>query len=289
VLDVSCPAACAEGGVMAVAVGADGGVLGERAGATVLAASDGLAALAGDGWVAAAATGDLAEDKWRLEAQGRTPVLLDGAGAFWVWTGAGFVQAANGEAVGFGQDAADAAVGYQLLADGAVIRTEGGGSSAISLTRVDPATGESVWDESYQFAAQPSVRLAGGWLFVWGDGEVKCLDPKTGRARWSRPADWFLGAVGGSVLVGSDDGKVSALTDKGGLQYQFEIEAGAGAEFRLGSKTLYVLTPTHLRAYELREDAPMSWELELPEASHRLYRAGDGLWLSSEGALRPVV
>jgi outer membrane protein assembly factor BamB len=174
--------------------------------------------------------------------------------------------------------------------------TSAGEGSASGLDRIDPASGESVWENSPVFADPVTPHLVDGWVLAEADGEIRCFDSKTGGQRWSRPADRFIGLAGGEALVAADDGQVSALkAATGGLKYQFKIElAGfSDAQFSLGAKTLYVLAGQDLAAYSLAKDTPELWRLDLPDledsAGYRLHHVGDRLWLQAGGDIRPVV
>ncbi|MDR0591950.1 MAG: PQQ-binding-like beta-propeller repeat protein, partial [Bifidobacteriaceae bacterium] len=281
-----------------LALSGSGEALGQRAGATLLGAGDGLAALAVDGRVAVASTADLAKDRWSAEvgSAAAVPVLADGSGGLWVWSGDGFAAAATGQAVGFGQDAGDAGVRYQVLEGGIVVRVESNaGGEAQSVTRVDPATGQDLWDGAVRHTGPAAVVAADGRILTGGFEAVNCVDAETGEQRWSRPADRLIGPDGGNVLVGSADGRVSALkTSTGALEYQFDVGAVDfdRADFGLGAEILYLVGPDKLLAHRLEKDAAALWELPLPRSSadppHRLVGAGGELWLVSGGDLRPI-
>ncbi|MDR2374638.1 MAG: PQQ-binding-like beta-propeller repeat protein [Bifidobacteriaceae bacterium] len=297
VVGVGCGVECVakSGMVLSLAPGS-GEILGQRPDVVALAASDGLVALADGDEVAVASVRDLAKDKWRAAAKADDiPRLVDGEGAFWVWTDQGFADAASGELVGFGADATDPGVDYQLFAGGVLIRSDwADGAGQARLKRIDPATGDSLWAETLNHFGTSRAERSGDWIFTTGDGEVTCADLKTGHQRWTVAGDRLVGTVGATAVVAGAAGQISAVeAANGAAEYQFQIEDGEPAPgLALGAKTLYRLGETSLTAYPLAQDAAARWQLELPGAGgtavQRLFVGDGGLWLMSGTDLRAI-
>jgi outer membrane protein assembly factor BamB len=282
-----------------MAVSAKGEVRSQRQDASLLGAGGGLVAMNQGDHVVVAPASDLTQDKWTGDGWPDCiePVLTDSDGSLWICASEGFIDAATGQEVGFGQDITDPDVFY-FLHDGVLIRlTSAQWSIEGSLMRVDPKTGDNLWEKTLTFAGAAVPVHGGDWVFAAVDGSVHCIDPKSGQVRWTRPADWFIGVVGSTAFVASNDGQVSALkANTGGLRYQFRIDPFDAqlAELKLGPNTLYQVNGDTLAAYPLVKDAQRLWTVDLPpmnepSLSHVLYLDGGKLWVASDGNLRQIV
>jgi outer membrane protein assembly factor BamB len=303
-----------DGVVVGAELGLDGGAvglvskagqLGElRHGARLMGTADGLVAMVQSGRVVVAAANDLEKDLWTAEATDTCAdrVLINHDGTFLVCTADGFADAATGEPVGIREYLEDPGVAYSLFDGGVLIRIASQGSAGAAgghWMRVDPKTGEELWEQGASFADYVWPVRGGQWLFATGaelEGAVHCVDPDSGRLRWSRPADWFLGTVGSTAFVASADGQVSALkAATGGLSYQFRVRSFGdqwpGVVF--GAKTLYQVDGGGLLAYPLSKNSEPRWSLDLAvgpagQGGLELRLGGGDLWVTDGGELRRV-
>jgi outer membrane protein assembly factor BamB len=266
--------------------------------ARLLGAAGDLVAMRQGSKVMVAPADDLTKEKWSAEAPSERAgdaVLVSHDGTFWVWTEAGFVTAATGQPVGFGATEASSDAVYQLLEGGIVVRVTGA-----SVVRIDPQTGKPLWERSVDLAGPATAYLVQDSLVVTGGDQVKWIDPASGAERQSVPVDRFIAVAGGEVFVLAADSEVTALkAANGGLRYQLKVpvEVWDAASFAFGTKTLYLVEGSTLRAHRLAKDGEQLWTLELPQAMsaspeasangavYHLHQAGGKLWVECGGFL----
>jgi outer membrane protein assembly factor BamB len=103
-------------------------------------------------------TSALGEELWR--APGRRdgwPLFHEPSGTSWVHSVAGYVDAATGALFGFGADADPAGVFYRIAPSGAEPRVLRFDQETRLVSRLDPATGEDIWAETFDYDAYGPV------------------------------------------------------------------------------------------------------------------------------------
>jgi hypothetical protein len=277
-----------------LAVDAAGRVQGTRTSPRgVTAVAGGIAVFVEGDTVTAAATADLARPLWSASVgevdQVWAPALRTADGV-WVWTRDGYVDGATGEPVGFGADAEDPDIGYEVLGKDIVVRFTGRADpgGARSYTRIDPRDGSARWDSPADGA---SVCFGHADLVVCGEAgssprTVTAVEAASGAERWTSAvgrydyldtdhlaggdiAVYTSGPEGAVSLLGARDGALKAtIRDPGDQGFSRPI---------LGKETLYFMAENTLHARSLRDGYPEAWTLVVGD--------GDGTLMVREGRL----
>jgi hypothetical protein len=234
-----------------------------------------------------------------------SPTLRNEPGTFWALTKRGYVEAATGEPVGFGEDAFTDGLTYLLRDDGVLLRSEytvvpddDGGvvpdifqeGMGYDIMRVDPATGKDLW---------PHALLVNDFDSSWAqshDGLVPfrlnqtviLVDPATGVIRETVPVEPYAM----DVNVAADRYALVPATadfahEEPWVLSVFDMDDGhkvlsvptlvpmGVTTYSYGQEFVYACQGESVEAYALAGGSRV-WSV--PVSANHLYRVGDRLF-----------
>ncbi|MDR1825808.1 MAG: PQQ-binding-like beta-propeller repeat protein [Bifidobacteriaceae bacterium] len=208
-------------------------------------------------------------------------------GTAYALTDGGWVDLVSGDPIGWG-NANDEGVDYTSVGGGVVLRFEDDGGSGYSAMRVDPETGDNMWDDPVAGTEGQYVVLAEGNLVFERESQVLAVDANSGEEQWSTAIeDIALIAVlpGGEVEVISTadyEEMTFTLLDPNTGEVLTTLKNASASFIALGYEVVYGTDSNNaLAAYDLYGDPDQPlWTLDLELG------AGDSVWLmGSDGRL----
>jgi hypothetical protein len=214
------------------------------------------------------------------------PTTLKGRdGTFWVLTDIGYVDAQTGQPVGFGKNAFEDGERYTLISKDVVFREDShnrgkSGSRGFwvpSVMRIDPATGEDLWDKPFEGRLADAVSTAGTTVVAFTATKVGRLNLETGaleaasglgKGAADHAPTWAEVTPDGHVVLGGSPSEDAAddvaVLDADTYRPGFSIPPGPEGPVKpvgYGHKVLYVGTGTTVDAYRLDGDGSALWSV----------------------------
>jgi hypothetical protein len=240
--------------------------------------------------IAAYTVEDLATPVWQhaqTEALAAYQTFNDTTGAHLILTETGLVDAISGQRLPFGQDSGEGSgVWYQFAHGGqdALFRID---QTRQTLTRVDLASGEALWDTAWSLDQDVAVGLyiAGGDLAVLGahaadaPAGLSLADARSGKVRrldTSQALDyWVAGPTTGCLIA-------QQYPDWYCVDWQ-TLQANAislptwdGAWLALGQRLVYLAgAECRLTAFDTEPKLAQAWSLAIPPPGQDSCGAGD--------------
>ncbi|MDR2253542.1 MAG: PQQ-binding-like beta-propeller repeat protein [Bifidobacteriaceae bacterium] len=216
---------------------------------------------------------DLSKALWEADASenGWGGTYNSGTGSWWVLIEDGFVDVKTGKAIGFGEDMAedDPEYGYALATGSSDVVLRAEWEEGEEFDRVDPATGEEMWDDPAELDGDAwGAWVSGSTLLFEHDGGIQAFSASSGEELWSK-RDEAVSQFLGSQVVTQDGSTIRLRSVKTGEEAITKHKLDDDEVIRTaGSRVLYVYdsAKSDLMGLDMKDDFSELWSVRVSRA-----------------------